>query len=153
MVCMSKNKDNQILTLLVNNPGISQKEIAKNLGVSPPAINNRIQRMRKKGIIKGFVPLIDLGKLGFELTAIVKIRVKGAKFREAAEFLVKEKHVCSVYMITGEHDVLAVAKFKHMSEMDQWTQDILKKTDVIERTSTSVVFDPFKESTVPNEIY
>jgi len=149
---MKEHVDRKILTLMLNNPEISQKEIARRLQVTPPAVNSRIQRMRRNGVITGFAPVVDLQKLGYEITIVMELRGKDGKFADAANVLAKEKCVSSVYLITGDYDVLVVAKFKKMSEFHEWVQRILKERDLIIRTKSSLAVSSPRESVVPNEI-
>jgi DNA-binding Lrp family transcriptional regulator len=133
-------------------PDINQKELAEKIGVSPPAVNARIQRMKREGIIKGMVPVIDLKKLNYQFTILVNVRAKNGKLIEAAERILEEEHVSSVYRITGEYDIVVVAKFRTMDELNLWNQKMSKMTDMIERTNTSLVWSVYKEGTTPNEI-
>lgn len=142
----------RILSLLLNEPDISQKEIAKRLKVSPPAVTNRVQRMKKDGIIKGFVPLIDLGKAGFELNAIVWARVKNGNLVEARKLFATDPNVCSVYSISGEYDLAVFARFRDTEDAEKWSQRILSRADMIQRTNTSFVIEAVRERIAPNDL-
>ncbi len=142
----------RILSLLLNEPDISQKDIAKRLKVSPPAITNRVQRMKKEGIIKGFVPVIDLSKLGYDLSFVVWVRIRNGKLAEAAEFFAKEDNVSVVYDITGDYDLAVFVKFKNTDEADKWSKRVLSNMDFINRTNSSFVIEAVREGTVPKDV-
>ena len=92
-------KDRQILNLYLEKPGITQKQIAEKIGLTGPAVNNRIQRMKNAETIKGFTPIIDLKKLGYDITIIVDVKIKGGNTREAAQKWAKDPNVTALYVI------------------------------------------------------
>lgn len=145
-------KDRAILNLMIQGPFITQKEIAAELGVTPPAVYSRIQKMQGQGILQGFSPIIALDKIGYDITAVVHIKIKNGKMEEAAEKLAKDPKVCSVFDVSGEYDMMAIAKFYNTKELDRWDKKLLKDTELIERINTSIVFTAKKESTNVNKI-
>ncbi len=145
-------RDKEILNLLSRNPNITRDEIAKKLGLTGPAITSRIQRMKQKKIILGTLPIIDLAKAGYDVTVIVNIKIKNGKLEEAAQKWGKDPNVCSLHRISGEYDMVLIAKFHNTKELNKWNQKIAADTENIERTNTSIVFETEKEGAIPNEI-
>ena len=85
---MVKEKDNivelddtdvKILKIINEDVRTSYRQISRDLDVSVGTIHNRIDKMVKTGVIKKFSPVIDHHKLGFVLTTIIGVRVKGGK--------------------------------------------------------------------------
>ncbi len=76
----------------------------------------------------------------------------GGKLEEAAHKWVKDANVCSLYRISGDYDLLIIAKFHNTKEVDEWNQKIFADTELIERTSMSIVFGIEREGTSPGEI-
>lgn len=145
-------KDLKLLSMMVSKPSISQREIAEELGLTPPAVHNRILRLKEKGILLGTMPKIALDKLGYDLTVLVNIRIKNGKLTEASEALSKDPKVCICYRVTGNYDLVVMAKFHDTKDLDEWTRKLYKNTDFIDRTSTSLVITKDKESLAPSEI-
>jgi DNA-binding Lrp family transcriptional regulator len=142
----------RILSLLLNEPDISQKEIAKLLKISPPAVTNRIKKMKAEGIIAGFQPLVNTLKFGYDTTVLVMVRVKNGKLMDAAKWFAADDNVCAVYRITGVYDIAVIAKFKNTRELNDWNRRVAASTDHVERMNTSLVFDSLKEGSAPNKL-
>ena len=146
--------DLKILNKLVQKPGISLKEIAVEIGLTPPAVTHRIKRMKEDGIIKGFVPTVNLKKLGFNLAVLTNIKIKYRGVKGAASWLAKDDNVCGVYYVTGAYDFLVLSRFKNTKEFSDWIERINQpenKPTFIDRMNTSVVFEKIKEDLAPNK--
>ena len=142
----------KILNLLNEKPFITQQEIAQELGLTRPTIYSRLQKMKEEGTFRGYAPIIDLEKLGYGLTALVNIKIKNAKNKEAAALLATDPNVCSVYDRSGEFDLLVIARFHNVKELDEWDNKLLKETEMIASLNTSIAFNTPKETTNPNKI-
>ena len=145
-------KDKQILNLLLEKPGITQKEIGEKIGIRGPSVNNRIQKMKKQKIITGYTPTINAEKLGYDVTVVVNVKIKGGKLTITSEKYATDPHVCALYTISGEYDMVIVAKFHNRSELQEWNEKMTQDTEHIERVNTSLCFSTPREATNPNKI-
>jgi len=68
--------DLRILDMLQRNGKLSQAKIAGAVGLTTPSVNERIKKMERHGVIKGFVALLDHDKMGFPLTAYVDVALE-----------------------------------------------------------------------------
>src|SRR3989344_9655248 len=82
-------REKQVLTELLRNCKISDQEIARRLKTSRPTIFKIRERLEKKGVIKGYVPLIDFGKLNLNLQAVILYRWRDYSKTEELEKIVK----------------------------------------------------------------
>lgn len=87
--------DKKILHLLNKDGRMSYREISRKLGVSVGTVHNRVDKLMKNGVIKRFVPVIDHSKLGYKLTAIIGVKVKGGVLRNWEERTAYHKNVLS----------------------------------------------------------
>ncbi|MEM2917116.1 MAG: winged helix-turn-helix transcriptional regulator, partial [Candidatus Bathyarchaeia archaeon] len=71
--------DVKILKTLLLNARLSNRQIAKKIGVSVGTVLSRIKLLEKAGIIKGYSAIIDHEKLGYELTVLTEITVSKGK--------------------------------------------------------------------------
>ena len=71
------NLDKKILELLSDDGRKSYRKISRELGVSVGTVHNRVDKLTKTGIINKFVPVINHEKLGYTLTAIIGLEIKG----------------------------------------------------------------------------
>jgi len=136
--------DLRILSLLQKNSRLSYREIARELKVAVGTVYNRVKRMEEEGIIKGFSPVLDYEKLGFGLTAVIGIKAQGRKIIEIEREIAKKNQVIIVYDITGEFDIVVVAKFRDRADMNHFVKWLLS-LDGVEKTNTSVAMQVVKE--------
>jgi DNA-binding Lrp family transcriptional regulator len=136
--------DRQILTLLQKDARLSYREIAKELGIAVGTVYNRIKRLEEEGVIKGFYPKLDYEKLGYGLTAIIGVRAQGKRIIEIEKEIAKDDHVMCVYDVTGEFDIIVVAKFRGREDMNKFVKSVLS-IDGVEKTTTHVAMEIVKE--------
>ncbi|RLI91276.1 MAG: AsnC family transcriptional regulator [Candidatus Altiarchaeales archaeon] len=136
--------DLKILRELQKDARQSYRDLADKLGVAEGTIYNRIHKLKDIGVIKRFIPDIDFSKLGYDLTAIIGIRVEGSHLPEIEKEISKEKNVSAVYDITGEYDCIVVAKFKTRYELNNFVKKILSMPHV-KRNNTMVGQNVMKE--------
>src|ERR1700694_1993564 len=72
--------DRKILALLQDDAKISQAELAKAVGLTAPSVNERLRKLERAGVIRGYVALLDERKLGQDITAFVEIFIEHPKF-------------------------------------------------------------------------
>jgi DNA-binding Lrp family transcriptional regulator len=137
--------DVNILRLLNEDARISFRDIAKRLGVAAGTVHNRVRRLIGEGVIRGFIPLLDPGKLGYDITALILVKARGGHLLEVERSLAESMETCIVYDITGEHDIAVIARFKNRGELNRFVKDTLAMEHV-ERTETSLVLNVVKES-------
>lgn len=143
--------DKKILHLLNKDGRMSYREISRKLGVSVGTVHNRVEKLMKNGVIKKFVPVIDHSRLGYKLTAIIGVRVKGGVLRNWEERTAYHKNVLAIYDVTGEFDAILIGKFRDTSELDKFIKGLLRENDV-QRTYTQTVLNIVKEDMTSSQM-
>jgi len=138
------DKDSELLAQLSKNGKASQRELAKETGVALGTVNTHIKQLENKKIIRGYLADIDPEKVGFNLTAIINLRIKKGTLMDVQASIANHSRVFGVYDVTGEWDSLILARFKNREEMDKFIKTTLSQ-EYIERTSTSLVLNTVKE--------
>jgi Lrp/AsnC family transcriptional regulator, regulator for asnA, asnC and gidA len=136
--------DKKIINLLNEDGRMSYRKISRELDISVGTVHNRVDKLMKTGVISKFVPQIDHSRLGYKLTAIIGVRVKGGVLKNWENRTAYHKNVLAVYDVTGEFDAFLIAKFKDTTELDQFVKGLLKEHDV-QRTYTQTVLNVVKE--------
>ncbi|MGP8023176.1 MAG: Lrp/AsnC family transcriptional regulator [Methanobacterium sp.] len=136
--------DRKIINLFQYDGRMSYRKIAKELDISIGTVHNRIDKLTKNGVIKKFTPVIDHKKLGYALTTVIGVRVKGGVLKNWEDRTAYHKNVLCVYDVTGEFDAILIARFKDTQELDQFVKGLLKEPDV-QRTYTQTVLNIVKE--------
>jgi len=135
--------DNKILRKLNENARKSYREIARELKVSLSTISNRIKKLEDEKIIEGYIPLVNQEKMGFDLTAVINVKISHGKLIEVQERISKDKHVSSIYDITGDWDSLIIANFKDRRDLNGFIKGVLAMENV-EKTNTQIVLNIVK---------
>ena len=136
--------DDQIVKRLLSNARVSYRKIAEEIGVSPPTVLARVEKLQRDGIIKSYSALLDHEKLGFDLTAVIEITVNKGKVVDIERQIAKFPNVCAVYDITGLTDMIVVAKFRNRRELSNFVKKDLS-LPFVDRTNTHVVLLTVKE--------
>ena len=136
--------DRKIINLFQYDGRMSYRKIAKELDISIGTVHNRIDKLTKNGVIKKFTPVIDHKKLGYALTTVIGVRVKGGVLKNWEDRTAYHKNVLCVYDVTGEFDAILIARFKDTQELDKFVKGLLKEPDV-QRTYTQTVLNIVKE--------
>jgi DNA-binding Lrp family transcriptional regulator len=136
--------DYNIINALNTDGRKSFRNIAKELKVSLSTISNRIKRLEDKGIIERYIPVINKEKIGYDLTAVINIKLTHGKLIEVQEKISKDKHVSAVYDITGDWDSLIIAHFKDRRDLNIFIKRILS-LDYVERSNTQMVLNIVKD--------
>ncbi|AKG91789.1 Transcriptional regulator [Geoglobus ahangari] len=137
--------DLKILSELQEDARKSLREIAEKLGVTEATIYNRINKLKKLGVIERFIPVINYSKLGYDLIAVIGITAKGGKVVEVEKLLAEMPNVTAVYDVTGEFDVIAVSKFRDRDSLNEFVKNI-GKLEFVEKTYTMLVLNVVKET-------
>ncbi len=136
--------DSKILNELTADCRISYRELAKKVKVSVGTALNRIRRMEKMGVIKGYSAIVDQEKIGYQLTGIAEITVSKGKLLDMEQAISKLPNTCAVYDVTGLTDAVVIAKFHNREELSKFTKALLSMP-FVDRTNTRVVLTTIKE--------
>lgn len=135
--------DYKILEKLNENARKSYRDIAKTLKISLTTVSNRIKRMEQDKVIERYIPLINQEKIGYDLTAVINMKISHGKLIEVQEEISKDNHVSAVYDITGEWDSLIIAHFKDRRDLNRFIKSVLSQENV-EKTNTQIVLNIVK---------
>ena len=135
--------DDKILEELNENARKSYREIARRLKVSLTTVSNRIKKMEDEKIIERYIPLINQEKIGYDLTAIINVKISHGRLIEVQEKISKDKHVSNVFDITGDWDSLIIAHFKDRKDLNGFIKGVLAIENV-EKTNTQIVLNIVK---------
>lgn len=136
--------DKKILGALNNNARMSFRQVAKDLGISPATLHNKVKKLENSGVLKGYIPLIDTESIGYNLMAIIGLRVKQEKDIEVQEAISKLTQVGAIYEITGDWDLILICYFKGRKDLTYFLKKRLPLSN-IERAITHLVLNVVKE--------
>jgi len=141
---MVDKTDGRIINTLLNNSRLSGREIAKKLDLSTATVVNRIRKLESKGIIKKHSSILDYGKLGYNIEALVDIIVKHGKEDLVMNKIAKNPKVFAVYDITGDFDIAIIVRFQTREELNKFLKEV-RSDEYVERTHTRLILNVVKE--------
>ncbi len=136
--------DRKILTVLNRDARMSFRRIAKELRISPTTLYNKVKKLEKSGVLKGYIPLINKESVGYDLMAIISLRVRQEKDIEVQKVIAKFPQVGAVYEVTGNWDLILVCYFKGRDDLTNFLKRELPLSN-IERAMTHLVLNVVKE--------
>ena len=140
-----ENLDARLVNALMGDGRASLREIGEQLDVSVTTVSNHLSTLEADGVIQGFTPRIDYGALGYDVTAILQLKIEGDALPEITDRLADYDGMISVYEVTGDYDVIAVGKFEDTDGMNRQIKSLLTDPDVRE-SNTSVVLNAVVEN-------
>ena len=73
--------DKKIISELNKDSRLSFRELSKNLNIAVGTISHRIKKMEEDGIIKGYIPVVEPSKAGYDLIAVINVTIKGGNYK------------------------------------------------------------------------
>ena len=140
-----ENLDAKLVNALLGNGRASLRSLGEDLDVSVTTVSNHLRDLEDEGVIEGYTPRVNYDRLGYDVTAIVQLKVEGSALPDIVERLREQKQMVSVYEVTGDYDVIAIGKFRDTDEMNEGIKGLLADQDIRE-TNTSVVLNTVVEN-------
>ncbi|WP_266078926.1 HTH-type transcriptional regulator Lrp [Haladaptatus caseinilyticus] len=139
-----ENLDAKLVNELLGDGRASLRSLAEKLDVSVTTISNHLADLEERGVIQGYTPRVDYDALGYDVTAIVQLKVEGNALPEVTERLQDHDQMISVYEVTGDYDIIAIGKFTDTDGMNEQIKKLLIDPDIKE-SNTSVVLNAASE--------
>ena len=144
--------DRDLLAALLEDARISQRGLAKRVGVAQGTITNRLRRLEGMGVIKGYTVLLDAESIGWTMTVITGLTIQKGSMIDVQQQLAADPRVFAVYDVTGDYDSMVLARVRGRKDLDDLTKTVFTLQGV-QRSFTQVVLNTVKEDgrVVPTE--
>ena len=143
---MINDIDNQILHIIQKDARIANVEIARQVGLAPSAVLERVKKLEERGVIRGYAAELDAAQIGFGLTAFIFVRTKDCS-DEADRLLAAIPEVLEVHDVAGDEDYLLKVRAKDTEDLARILRERLKNVPNVVSTRTTVVLRTIKETT------
>lgn len=141
--------DLQILKLLQNDARITNRHLAAAVGVAPSTCLDRVNRLRRAGVIRGYSLRLDLAALGFPLQAFLAIRV-GPHHRPLADRFVThvltQPHTRALYHVAGPDDYFVYVTATDVQDLQRLVLDGFTARPEVMSVRTNLVFQAWQGS-------
>jgi len=141
---MIEELERKIVWALNRNARKSFREIAKEVGTSTTAVINAVKKLETTGIIKGYIPVVDLEHFGVNLVAVIALRISKGKLLETQRKIAQDTRVTAVYDVTGDWDSFVIGYFKDREDLNRFVKKLLGFS-FVDRTVTHIVLNVVKE--------
>ncbi len=138
--------DRQILTILQENARTSNAEVARQVGMAPSAILERIRRLENRGVIEGYEVRINPEAIGLSLLAFVSVATTDmAGDTDTAQLLAQIPEIQEAHHIAGEDCYLLKVRVENTKALSHLLRDRISALGTVRSTRTTVVLDTLHE--------
>lgn len=125
----------KILKCLQQNARQSNVEIGKQVGISSPAVSERIKKMEDAGVIQSYNALVSPYETGYQLKAIITLRAFMGMLKPFLEKVKTYDEVINCYRITGNENFVMEVVLKHQKHLESFIDQLI----VYGETKTQIV--------------
>lgn len=146
-------RDRRILALVQRDGKLAQAEIARQVGLSTAAVNERLRKLENAGVIRRFVAVVDPRSVGMTITAFVEVFIEHPRHEAAfIDRLLELDEVLECHHVTGEFSLLLKVRVRDMDGLQQLLLHELNAREGVRQTRTVMVLSTVKEeSFVPTD--
>jgi Lrp/AsnC family transcriptional regulator, leucine-responsive regulatory protein len=136
------NLDHKILAELQKNARIANAEIGRRVGLSAPAVGERISKLEKYGYIDGYRTLLNMERIGYSIQAFISFKSEGMKHKEMLKMVELIPEVAEWYAITGTYCMIV----KVIVATSRQLEAVIAKLGQHGETSTSLILSESSSS-------
>jgi Lrp/AsnC family leucine-responsive transcriptional regulator len=125
----------RLLDELQRDGRLSLAELGRRVGLTPPAVAERLQRLEREQVIRGYRAEIDPVALGYALTAVIRIRPAPRQLHKVAELARQTPEVVECNRITGEDCYLIRAHLRSVAHLEE----VIDRFVPYGQTTTSII--------------
>jgi DNA-binding Lrp family transcriptional regulator len=132
--------DARLIVLLAREPRIGVLEMSRRLGVARGTAQARLDRLRERGVVRGFGPEVDPAALGYPVTAFATLEIRQGQGADVRAHLASVPEVLELHTTTGRGDMLCRLVARSNADL-QRVIDRVVALDGIVRASTAIVME------------
>ncbi len=145
--------DRNILRQLQNNGRVSYVDLAAEVGLSTTPCLERVRRLEKDGVIKGYTAVLEPSYLEAGLLVFVEISLtyrSSTVFEDFKREVLKIPHVMECHLVSGDFDYLIKARISEMSAYRELLGELLLTLPNVDKSRSYIVMEEVKEtSSIP----
>lgn len=134
--------DGRLLEALSGNPRIGIQELSNRIGITRATVYSRLEKLETAGVLTGFGPDVDFGKLGYGVTAFITIELQQGRFNDVVPVLEKMPQVIEAHALAGEGDIICRVVARNNDHLMELVQSILS-TPGVRRSRTAISLEQF----------
>lgn len=115
----------EILKHLQLNARITMTELGKVVGLTAPAVAERIKKMEDLGIVRGYYTQLSYIKTGYQLKAIITLKVFMGRLKPFLDVVTGFKEVINCYRITGNENIIIEVVLKNQKHLETFIDQLI----------------------------
>ncbi len=127
--------DHKIIEILQKDGRISMKDLGKIVGLTSPAVSERVKRLEESGIIEGYKAIINPDALGRVIKAFIHISLPNNMYKKFLDEARKDDRIVECHHITGDDCSVLKVIVKDMYELEE----VIDSIKELGSTKTSVI--------------
>ena len=140
--------DHRIVDLLQREGRATQLELSRSVGLSQPAVAERIRKLEERGVITGYTARVDASKLGKDITAFIGVSIEHPKYFEGfARKVLAMPEVLEAHRVAGQDSYILKVRTRNTKTLDTLLVETLRTISGVTRTHTTIVLSSIKEET------
>jgi Lrp/AsnC family transcriptional regulator, leucine-responsive regulatory protein len=139
--------DRKILDLMQGNAKLSNAELAECVGLTVSSVHERVKKLERKGVIKGYVAVVDADKIGKPLLAFVRLTVASHEQARASvkDLCESEPDILECHNVAGEDCYILKVRAEGPKQLERLISAVRGSADA-NRSITNIVLSTYKES-------
>jgi DNA-binding Lrp family transcriptional regulator len=131
--------DRKILAALMEDGRATYDEVGRRASLSAPAVKRRVDRLRTRGVLRGFTALVDPAALEASTEALIELfYAPGIGLEQVRESLRPHPEVVEAWSITGDADCVVRVRARDAQDLERLIMDLQREGSVV-RTRSQVV--------------
>ncbi|ATB35707.1 Leucine-responsive regulatory protein [Cystobacter fuscus] len=140
--------DYHLLDLLQREGRATQLELSRAVGLSQPAVAERIRKLEERGVITGYAAHVDAAKLGKDITAFIGVSIEHPRYFEGfAKKVLALPEVLEAHRVAGQDSYILKVRTRNTKTLDTLLVETLRVITGVTRTHTTIVLTSIKEGT------
>lgn len=142
--------DQQILTLLRADGRVAWAELARQVGLSGPSVQERVKRLEERGIITGIHAAVDPDSVGLGVSAIVGVRVRdGFEIDDVSSRMEAVESIEDCWYVAGEEEFLLKVRCEDVPDLEVVIGNIRRLPGVARTRTTIIMSAPWENRPAP----
>ncbi|HLM48600.1 MAG TPA: Lrp/AsnC family transcriptional regulator [Myxococcaceae bacterium] len=140
--------DYRIVDMLQRDGRATQLEISRSVGLSQPAVAERIRKLEERKVITGYTARVDATRLGKDITAFIGVSIEHPKYFEGfARKVLSMPEVLEAHRVAGQDSYILKVRTSNTRTLDSLLVETLRTISGVTRTHTTIVLTSIKEET------
>ncbi|MDQ4064517.1 MAG: Lrp/AsnC family transcriptional regulator [Actinomycetota bacterium] len=140
-------KDRKIVALLQENGRLGYAELGASVGLAPSSVHDRVRKLERGGVIRGYRADLDPAAIGLPITAIVSLALTPASPTDIPAKIAELDLVESCYSIAGDNSYALIVRAPDTAALEELLDTLRAKLEVTTR-ATIVLSTPFERRSV-----